>query len=539
MASVNTVPQKRSLVIHTDFLVVGGILLSILTFGPALSELVQRWDRQQEYSHGFLIPVVTIWLLWTRRDALRANVGQPIWFGLILIVVASTLNVTGELSGIFIFSRIGFVVALLGIVLSVGGYSLLRVVFIPVAFLLFAIPLPGFVDAELTLRLQLISSELGAFFIRLLGIPVYLDGNIIDMGSYKLQVVEACSGLRYLYPFISLSVLAAYLFHVPLWQRLLVIVSSIPIAVGMNGFRIGLVGALVDRWGAQMADGALHLFEGWVIFLACAGILTMEMYFLASVDGKALADVFYPPQPRVDIRSKTDTKSTGKGPLISSLLFLCVAGVAATSISARSEVAQPRPRFVEFPTRIEEWHGNSSLLDPGTEKDLALDDYMLSDYRRHDGDVVNLYVAYFASQREGASLHSPRNCIPGSGWQIAESRQINYGGGDEGRPLNRVLIKKGAAKQLVYYWFDEQGRNFANEYWARFYRLADFITENRSDAALVRLMTEIKPSESEADADRRLQTFMQVALTPLKVFLPSNSAMALNLAITKSSDPRL
>ena len=86
------------------------------------------------------------------------------------------------------------------------------------------------------------------------GIPVYLDGNIIDMGNYKLQVVEACSGLRYLYPLLSLSFLAAYLFHAPLWQRAVVFLSSIPIAIGMNGFRIGLVGVLVDRWGTQMAE---------------------------------------------------------------------------------------------------------------------------------------------------------------------------------------------------------------------------------------------------------------------------------------------
>ena len=160
--------------------------------------------------------------------------------------------------------------------------------FIPIAFLLFAIPLPYFIDAVLTLRLQLISSELGVFFIRMFGIPVYLDGNIIDMGNYKLQVVEACSGLRYLYPLLSLSFLAAYLFHAPLWQRVLVFLSSIPIAIGMNGFRIGLVGILVDRWGTQMAEGVLHFFEGWVIFLACAVLLAAEMYLLARMSGQAL-----------------------------------------------------------------------------------------------------------------------------------------------------------------------------------------------------------------------------------------------------------
>ena len=173
-------------------------------------------------------------------------------------LLALAMHLTGELSAIFILSQIGFVVALIGVVLGTGGYPLLQVTFVPILFLLFAIPLPYFIELVLTLRLQLVSSELGLFFIRMFGIPVYLDGNIIDLGNYKLQVVEACSGLRYLYPLLGLSFLAAYLFHAPLWQRGLVLLSSIPIAIGMNGFRIGIVGVLVDRWGTQMAEGVLH-----------------------------------------------------------------------------------------------------------------------------------------------------------------------------------------------------------------------------------------------------------------------------------------
>src|ERR1700683_348127 len=239
---------------HNDMVLVAAIIVAILTFGEPLIELVHRWARQEEYSHGFFIPIVTAWLLWMRRDALRANIGKPSSVGLILVVLAVALNFASELSAVFIFSQIGFVIALFGLALSLGGKDLLGVVYIPLAFLLFAIPLPYFIDAMLTLRLQLISSELGAWLIRMFGIPVYLDGNIIDMGTYKLQVVEACSGLRYLYPLLSLSFLAAYLFRAPIWQRWLVFLSGVPIAIGMNGFRIGMVGFLVDRWGNQMAE---------------------------------------------------------------------------------------------------------------------------------------------------------------------------------------------------------------------------------------------------------------------------------------------
>src|SRR5262249_17017045 len=153
-----------------------------------------------------------------------------------------------------------------------------------------------FIDSQLSWRLQLISSELGGLFIRLFGVPVYLTGNIIDLGTYKLQVAEACSGLRYLYPLLGLGFPAAYLFQAPHWQRALVFLSTIPITIVMNSFRIGMVGVLVDRWGMAMADDVLHFFEGWVIFLACAAILAGEIYLLACWSGKSFFAAFQFPK---------------------------------------------------------------------------------------------------------------------------------------------------------------------------------------------------------------------------------------------------
>src|SRR5262249_37015139 len=156
--------------------------------------------------------------------------------------------------------------ALVGLVLGLGGYSLLKEACVPLLFLLFAIPVPILFNDSLSIQLQLISSELGAFFIRMLQIPVFLDGNVIDLGYYKIQVVDACSGLRYIYPLLSLSFLLAYMFQAPLWQRALVFFSSIPIAVAMNSIRIGLVGLTVDHWGIRAAEGFLHYLEGGTIF---------------------------------------------------------------------------------------------------------------------------------------------------------------------------------------------------------------------------------------------------------------------------------
>ena len=506
---------SRTLVIVTSFIVL------ILAFSSALLELVNRWNLQEEYSHGYLIPVVAAWLLWMRRDALRASVGQPSAVGLGLILLAMVMNLVGNLSAIFILSQVGFVLSLYGLVLSIGGYSLLRAAFIPIAYLLFAIPLPYFIDAALTLRLQLISSELGVFFIRLFQIPVYLDGNIIDMGIYKLQVVEACSGLRYLYPLFSLSFLAAYLFRAPLWQRTIVFLSSIPIAIGMNGLRIGIVGFLVNGWGTAMAEGALHFFEGWVVFLACAALLAAEMYLLAFVSGRHFFDVFYVPTGKSPVTNTPTIKSFRQFPLRASLGLLCVSALAIFFISKRTEIIPDRTQFVAFPTQMGQWQGHLGSMDKGTEQFLKVDDYILADYSGPDGKAINFYVAYYASQRQNESPHSPTVCLPGSGWIITQLDRRSFVSDGEDHPYNRAIIQKGSGKDLVYYWFDERGRAVANEYSAKWYLLVDAIFKNRTDGALVRLVTQVGPGETDEEADRRMQSFMQVALPRLTAFLPS------------------
>lgn len=518
--SVQSIGITQSNAVRAGLFALVGTLIAIVGFGDALLDLVQRWTLREEYSHGFLIPIVAAWLLWTRRDALRANVGRSVWAGPVIIALATVMHIIGKLSAIFILSQVGFVLALVGLALGIGGYSLLNAAFIPIFFLLFAIPLPSFIDSIISLKLQFISSELGTLFIRMFRIPVYLDGNIIDLGYYKIQVVEACSGLRYLYPLMSLSFLVAYFFNARPWQRAVVFFSSIPLTIVLNGIRIGLVGVMVNYWGIQAADGFLHFFEGWVIFLTCGGLLALEIYFLARMSGKTFFDVFYCPGVAAESLRGRQVKSGSQMPLVTSLLFLCAAGMAAFYVSGRSEIMPDRLRFVAFPERIGPWQGHTSLLDQEVERMLRPDDYILSDYQRSDGKVVNLYVVYYASQKYGTQPHNPSDCIPGSGWQIIKFEPTSYTDAASKLPLNRVLIEKNSIKQVVYYWFDERGRKIANEYWAKWYLHADAIVMNRTDGALVRLITQIYSGETERDADERLQAFIRDTVPSLSEYLP-------------------
>ena len=512
-------PGGKSLVA----LAVLAVGVCILSFSGGLLDLVERWSNQEEYSHGFLIPAISAWILWQTRTRVAASVKQPNMLGFAVLLLSAIMLVIGELSAIMLFIQLGFLVSLLGLTLVIGGWSLLKACLFPIFLLGFAIPMPYFLDSILSWRLQLISSELGVWFIRLFNVPVYLEGNVIDLGAYKLQVVDACSGLRYLYPLLSLSVLAAYFFQTSIWLRAFVVVSAVPITIVMNSFRIGVIGVAVDQWGVEMAEGALHFFEGWVIFMACAAMLMLEIWLIARI---LLRKPFWnvvgvePDAPAEAPQSRTLPQS--RVMLLCSIVLLAATGSSAYALSSRTEPTLERSRFVFFPNQLGEWTSQTSFLEPRIEHKLGLDDYIVADFRSTDARPINLYIAYYASQRKGFAPHSPRVCIPGGGWVITEFSRPNFSDRQTGLefPLNRVIIARGQTKLLVYYWFEQRGRRIANEYENKWYLFRDALTQNRTDGSLVRLTTVITRDEDIADAEKRLQRFIRELEPKLKEYLP-------------------
>ena len=507
------------------FLLAAGFLLIIPAFWGGLSELVNRWDIQEEYSHGYMIPLVTAYLIWQRKDLLKTIEFHPSWFPVLLVGLGLLISTVGEISALFILIHLSIVLIILAMAWSFMGWNAFKHVLIPLGLLGFSIPLPYFLEATLTADLQLISSKLGVAFIRLFDIPVYLEGNVIDLGGYQLQVVEACSGLRYLYPLMGVGFIVVYLYQVEFWKRALVFISTIPITILMNSLRIGVIGILVEHWGQGMAEGFLHYFEGWIIFIACLAILLGEMWLLNrfSREPKTFAEVFVmPSEQKIDEDSVERKERSLPRPFIACVVLVLLALVIIRAIDTRAEVIPEREKFVTFPLYFQGWAGEQENLPPIVYNKLALTDYILNDYRKANSPPVNFYVAYYESQRKGISPHSPRVCIPGGGWSITglERVKIDINGQGENVPVNRAIIQNGLNKQLVYYWFKQRGRDIANEYWMKWYLLSDSLSMNRTDGSLVRLTTQIMPNEKESDAENRLNEFLSTVNPMLDNYVP-------------------
>jgi exosortase D (VPLPA-CTERM-specific) len=500
-------------------------LLSLWPFWDGLRQMWGWWIDSPEYSHGLLIPPIAAFLIWQQKDRLQRLPFVGSWWGVAVVALGGFGLLVGELGTVFTIVQYAYVLTLYGLVLAFLGRRAFRLIAMPLLILLFMIPLPQFVLANLSTKLQLISSQIGVSLIRLFGISVFLEGNVIDLGGYKLQVAEACSGLRYLFPLMTLGFLVAYFYKGALWKRAVLFLSSIPITVLMNSFRVGIIGVTVEHWGIEMADGFLHEFQGWVIFMISAILMFGEIALLnrfgrESGSWRQLFGVEFPaaaPRGLPSVQRKIPTTF-----LAASLLLVCFVAVT-TLLPRHAEIYPHRASFLQYPMQLGDWRGRSSSLDGIYSDALKLDDYLLADYVASGAYPVNLYIAFYNSQRKGEAVHSPRSCLPGGGWQMHDFGQRVLGGvAIDGAPLrvNRALIEQGDQRELVYYWFQQRGRTITNEFAVKWFLFWDALTRHRTDGALVRLITPLRPGSDVVDADRALVDMAKQVAPTLTSYVP-------------------
>jgi exosortase D (VPLPA-CTERM-specific) len=503
-----------------SYLLIGAAaILTVLPYREALSKFIDIWNLQPEYSHGILIPFLSGWLIWRQRAELHSLPFKGSWAGLWLIALGAFFALIGDLATIYWIEQYGFLFALYGVVLSLTGGAVFRRLWIPLAILVFMIPLPQFFSNNLSLQLQLLSSQIGVAIIRLAGISVFLEGNVIDLGALQLQVAEACDGLRYLFPLMTLAFVMAYLFQSTLARRMILFFVSIPIAILMNSLRIGAIGITVEYWGQRMAEGLLHEFEGWVVFMLSTAAL-VGVAALLRPKGLPLRDAFTPPTAPLAQQAAGPERQALPRPFVAATALVAIAAVLHFMLPARVEVTPQRTGLDDFPTQVGGWHGERSTLESVYLDALQLDDYLMANYRRGSDAPLNFYVAWYGSQRSGRSVHSPRACIPGGGWQIRsfEARELQVG--NTKLPVNRVVVELGTSRQVVYYWFDQRGRRLNNEYLVKWFIFWDALTRNRSDGALVRLSMPVAGSDGEVKADRAVAQFAAAAMPLLTRYVP-------------------
>ncbi len=248
----------------------GGLL--ILCYAPVLALLVRDWVRDEDMGHGFFVPVVAGFIAWRRREELISATPAGSWWGLALLLWGAAQLYVATLGAELFLARTAFILSLTGVVWFLGGLPYLRILAFPLFLLFFMVPIPALIYNQITFPLQLLASQVAETALSWMGIPVLREGNILELASQRLSVVEACSGIRSLLSLSFLSLVYSYLFDKKVWMRGALLAATVPIAILANAGRVTLTGVLSEI-KPELAAGFFHEASGWIVFMAALGIL--------------------------------------------------------------------------------------------------------------------------------------------------------------------------------------------------------------------------------------------------------------------------
>jgi exosortase len=250
-------------------------VLLVLLYDHIAVKLVTDWYTLPDVSHGFLIPFFAAFLLWDKRDQIRNTPLQPSWTGVWIVALGLFELLLGVLGADLFLQRTSFVLLVAGIIWTLLGKAMLGRVKFVLFVLLLAIPLPTIVFNQITFPLQILASTLASALLQAVGVPVLQEGNIIQLPAMPLEVAEACSGIRSLMSLFTVAVIYGYFLERATWRRVVLAISSIPIAVAANVARIFGTGLCVQYWDPDKALGFFHEFSGWLMFLVSLTCLYM------------------------------------------------------------------------------------------------------------------------------------------------------------------------------------------------------------------------------------------------------------------------
>ncbi len=512
------------------------VLLILAIYHSALTWLVIKDWQRDGYSYGYLIPFVVLYLLWLKRSEFRTVESKPSWLGLFSLLPGLLFFWLGELGGEFLTLYVSMWLVFIGLCWMHFGWRKLKVIGFPLFFILTMFPLPAFLNTKLMLQLRLISSKLGVAIIQFYGLPAYREGNIIDLGFTQLQVVEACSGLHSLISLVVLCLLLVYFFRDHIWKRVVLFISSIPLAILTNSMRIAMTAILYKYFGAEVADSFFHDFSGLVVFGVNIPVLIIEMKILEKlppVQKKANEEVGEGDEDKTQIpgfdsadiyRKNPSPVAFFRQPVFIAAVILLGATLAFSQTVEFREKIPVKKSLTQFPLTVGEWKSKKRQpLEQIFLTALDLSEYVMANYWNGQKQKVNFYVAYYESQSKGESIHSPASCMPGGGWTFDQSGPVkitDVPGSNGTMEVNRAVMQSGQFKQISYYWFPARGRVLKNAYELKIYNFWDALTMQRTDGALVRLITPIYENEKVADAEKRLQKFVRDISPVLEEYIP-------------------
>jgi exosortase D (VPLPA-CTERM-specific) len=493
-----------------------------LFFWSTVTGLWHIWSTDGDYSYAFFIPLISAYIIWRKRNLISHVRPETNLAGGIFFLCFFVISLYGILGSSPSAVRPAIPLMIMAITLFCFGTDMFRILAFPLAILIFIIPLPTIAQAKIGVPLKLISTRLGEILLKLFGISVYVEGNVIDLGVTQLQVVDACSGLRYILPLFALGVIFAYFSEKQRWKQVVLAASTIPVAVLSNGLRIGATGILTKYWGPDAAEGFFHGFSGWLVFMFALGLLVACHKMLSA---------FFPGTTKRTIPEKPVRKIHGTVPkALSFPMIVCTVLLLSGAMAQYSTAALPglglKDGFSRFPLAISGWKGEAVPLDndiislSGAEEAFNA---VFSD----KGKSVSLYIGYRGTPFNESEnfFHSPDVCLPSSGWKITnESDHSIHPVPVMGSiKVKKIEVEKDGNHQLVYYWFQTKKLSSNNVNMNRFHLSLHALKRDNTYDLFIRPITPLYPDETREDAARRMDSFITGMMPVLIEYISDQS----------------
>lgn len=490
------------------------LIISAFTFISALSLLVSTWTGQSTYSHGFLVPFISLYFVWADRKRLRELSIQPNkTAGILLILTSCFMLIIGNISSVAILQEISILIIIPGLVVMLLGTRYLKALTLPLAYLILMVPVSDVVISRIQWPFQLLSASMTVKFLQLLGIPVVLDTQYIVLSNITLEVAKECSGIQYLISIIAIAIPLAYFTLRGWWLRGILFAFAVIIAIVANWLRIILI-ALWSIGGGEVLHGPSHILQG--LFVSVVGI------FFLIIAALVLSKIF-----SQSSSLKPNNFTIAKGGMVKDFppdmkrfnhaFFIAIA--ILFSIGCYIHLYKPKSVPLKIPIRelpvtIADWKGENIY----NEKPFVVqgaDSEIIRSYRNPSGREVKLYVGYFESQRQGKELiHYSSQMLYDNSEEIKIPTSTN-----SSIKANKTVLRVGSQMFLLLFMYDLDGKIVANRYKAKFITALNGLLYRRTNGAITVVYSNLDNSdEFNKVFDDEVQ-FIQAALPVLRNYL--------------------
>jgi exosortase len=274
-SSIDSIDVQRTLTVESKIKIGVIFSLAVLLFAPVIRNLINIWHTNEDYSHGFLVIPIALYIVWAKRKKLVSLQSDPLWSGLPVLAISAMFYIVSYITRFHIILHISMLFILVGLLLFMGGWGLTKELSLALVFLLFMFPIPSEYYILMTNPLKLFITKISTEIIYLMGVPVYREGNILFLATTQLEVAEACSGVRSLYSYLMLACLFAFMCRKKA-SRIILPLSALPLAIFINILRVSGTGIIADYFGPEVAQGFFHKFSGLVLFVLGFVLLFLE-----------------------------------------------------------------------------------------------------------------------------------------------------------------------------------------------------------------------------------------------------------------------